>query len=81
MTEVFGRSPMYWHRLERSLGRFRLVGTTVGAADRLPRHLVADAKPTTLAGKKVDLAVTAGGACCLGMALAKTAGNDDLTAA
>jgi hypothetical protein len=72
---------MYWHRLERSLGRPSLVGTTVKAAERLPRHLVADEKHTTLAGEKVYLAATAGGGCCLGMALAGTAGTDDLTGA
>jgi hypothetical protein len=71
---------MYWHRLECSLGRSSLVGTTVTAAERLPRHLVADEKHTTLAGEKVYLAVTAGGGCCLGMALAESAGNDDLEA-
>ncbi|HMB06384.1 MAG TPA: hypothetical protein VKP69_21955 [Isosphaeraceae bacterium] len=72
---------MYWHRLERSVGRFSLVGTTVQAAERLPRHLVADEKHTTLGGQKVYLAATAGGGCCLGMALAEAAGNDNLTAA
>jgi hypothetical protein len=72
---------MYWHRLERSLGRNSLVGTTVRGADDLPRHLVADEKHTTRGDTKVYLAVTAGGGCCLGMALANTAGNDDLTAA
>jgi hypothetical protein len=72
---------MYWYRLERSLGRPSLVGTTVQAAERLPRHLVADEKHTSLAGEKVYLAATAGGGCCLGMALALTAGNDDLTEA
>jgi hypothetical protein len=72
---------MYWHRLECSLGRFSLVGTTVRSGDRLPRHLVADEKHTTLGGQKVYLAATAGGGCCLGMALAKAASNDDLTAA
>src|SRR4051794_38333137 len=81
LTEVFGRSPLDWHRLERSLGRFSLVGTTVTAAARLPRHLVDDEEHTTWAGKKVYLAATAGDGCCLGMALAKTVGNDDLTAA
>jgi hypothetical protein len=81
LTEVFGRSPMDWHRPERSLGRDRLVGTTVRAAEGLPRHLAADEKHTTLAGEKVYLAATAGGGCCLGMALAETAGNDDLEAA
>jgi hypothetical protein len=72
---------MYWHRLERSLGRFSLVGTTVRAGDCLPRHLVADEKHTTLGSQKVYLAATAGGECCLGMALAQTAGADDLTKA
>jgi hypothetical protein len=75
---------MYWYRLERSLGRFSLVGTTIQAAERLPRHLVADEKHTTLIedkSRKVYLAATAGGGCCLGLALAETAGADDLTKA
>src|SRR5207245_7527181 len=81
LTEGVGRNPMYWHRLECSLGRFSLVGTTVQAADRLPRHLVADEKHTTSGGEKVYLAATAGSGCCLGLALAESAGNDDLEAA
>lgn len=75
---------MYWYRLERSPGRFSLVGTTIQAAERLPGHLAADEKHTTLIDgktRKVYLAVTVGGGCCLGMALAETAGADDLTAA
>jgi hypothetical protein len=72
---------MYWYRLERSLGRFSLVGTTVTAAQRLPRHLVADEKHSTRAGEKVYLAATAGSGCCLGLALAETADKDDLTKA
>jgi len=72
---------MYWHRLECSLGRSSLVGTTVRAAELLPRHLVADEKHTTLGGRKVYLAATAGSGCCLGLALAESAGNDDLEAA
>ena len=58
---------MYWHRLERAYGRFSLVGTTVKDPERLPPHLVADEKHTTLAGKKIYLAATAGGGCCLGL--------------
>ena len=72
---------MYWHRLECSLGRSSLVGTTIQAAGGLPRHLVADEKHTTLAGEKVYLAATAGGGGCLGMALAEAAGNVELEAA
>jgi hypothetical protein len=75
---------MYWYRLERSLGRSSLVGTTVPAPERLPRHLAADEKHTTLVDGKsrtVYLAATAGGGCCLGMALAETADADELTRA
>jgi hypothetical protein len=79
LTEVFGRSPMDWHRLECSPGRSSPVGTTVSAADRPPRHLVADEKHTTSGGQEVDLAATAGGGRRLGPAVAGTAGNDDLT--
>jgi hypothetical protein len=81
LTEIFGRNPMYWHRLEHSLGRFSLVGTTVKAPERLPPHLIADEKHTTLAGEKVYLAATAGGGCCLGPALAEKADEDELTRA
>src|SRR5262249_23755828 len=45
------------------------------------RHLAADEKHTTLGGRKVYLAATAGGGCCLGLAVARIAGNDDLTGA
>ena len=79
ITEVFGRSLSYWNRLECSLGRSSLVGTTVSSSELLLRHLVADEQHTTLGGEKVDLAATAGGGCCLGLALAKTARADDLT--
>lgn len=72
---------MYWHRLERSLGRFSLVGTTIASAEDLPRHLVADEKHTTSGGEKVYLAATAGSGCLLGLALARSPGNDDLEAA
>jgi hypothetical protein len=77
---------MYWYRLECSLGRSSLVGTTVGAAERLPRHLVADEKHTTLIergkkARKVYLAATAGGGCCLGLAPAEAADADELTRA
>ena len=51
------------------------------SGDRLPRHLVADEKPTTPGGQTVYVAATAGGGCCPGMALAEAAGSDELTAA
>ena len=34
LAYVFGRDPMYWYRLEQSLGRFSVVGTTVKVPSR-----------------------------------------------
>lgn len=81
LTEVFGRDPMYWHRLDRSLGRFSLVGTTVKDPEHLPDHLIADEKHTTMAGEKVYLTATVGGGCCLNLALAEKADEGELTRA
>ena len=57
------------------------MGATVKDPERWPRHLVADEKHMTSAGKKVSLAATAGGGCCLGMAWAEKADLDDRTRA
>jgi hypothetical protein len=80
LARVFGKSPMYWYRLEVSLGRNRIVGTTVRRVD-LPEHLLADEHHQTRDGKKNYIATTVGAGCCLGAALAPTANADDLTAA
>ena len=39
LASVFGHDAMYWYRLEQSLGRFSVVGTTVKAPARLPHDL------------------------------------------
>jgi hypothetical protein len=77
----FGRNAMYWYRLEQSLGRNSVVGTTVRAPDALPRHLAADEHHARLRGADAYVAMTAGGGCVLGMALSNTASEVDLTAA
>jgi hypothetical protein len=77
----FGRNAMSWYRLERSLGRNSVVGTTVRDPDALPRHLAADEHHARLRGEDAYVAMTAGGGCVLGMALSDTAGETDLTAA
>ena len=77
---VFGRNPMYWFRLECRLGNFSVVGTTVRQAE-IPEHLIADEHHQTCDGRKVFLATTVGGGCCLGVAMAATADTDDLTEA
>ena len=80
IARVFGKDPMYWYRLEVGLGRNSVVGTTVRQAE-LPQHLLADEHHQTRDGEKNYVATTVGGGCCLGAALAQTAGNEDLQAA
>src|SRR5262249_40810547 len=67
-------------RLEVSLGRNSVVGTTARQAD-LPGHLLADEHHQSRDGQKNYLATTVGEGCCLGAELAQTAGADDLQAA
>ena len=80
LTHVFGRNDMYWYRLEVSLGRNSIVGTTVRQAD-LPEHLLGDEHHQTLDGEKVYVATTVGEGCCLGAALSETASEEGLAPA
>ena len=80
LARVFGRGPMYWFRLEVGLGRNSIVGTTLRKA-KLPEHLLADEHHQPRDGVKNYIATTVGAGCCLGAALAPSAGADDLTAA
>lgn len=80
LARVFGKGPMYWYRLEVSLGRHSIVGATVRRAD-VPEHLLADEHHQTRNGGKNYVATTVGAGCCLGAALAPTANADDLTTA
>jgi len=80
LARVFGRSAMYWYRLEVSLGRNSVVGTTARRAE-LPEHLLADEHHRPRDGAKNYVATTVAEGCCLGAALAQTAGAEDLQAA
>lgn len=80
LARVFGKPAMYWYRLEVSLGRHSLVGTSVRRVD-VPTHLLADEHHQTRDGVKNYIATTVGEGCCLGAALAQTATAEDLTAA
>jgi hypothetical protein len=80
LARVFGRDAMYWYRLEVSLGRHSVVGTSVRRTD-VPRHLLADEHHQSRDGAKNYIATTVGQGCCLGAALAETANAEDLTAA
>ena len=78
LSYVFGKYPMYWYRLEQSLGRNSIVGTTVRNPDDIPEHLAADEKHTRILGDKVYVATTVGNQCILGAAAAEDAGEQSL---
>jgi hypothetical protein len=77
LAYAFGRSAMYWYRLEVGLGRNSVVGTTARRAE-VPQDLVADEHHLTRDGVKNYVATTVAQGCCLGAALADSADADDL---
>jgi hypothetical protein len=81
LAHVFGKNAMYWYRLEQSLGRNSLVGTTVRNIESIPEDLGADEKHSWIKGKKTYVATTVGGNCILGAAIATDAGEKALTGA
>jgi hypothetical protein len=48
LSYTFGKDPMYWYRIEKSLGRNSIIGTTIRNADDVPAHLGADEKHTRI---------------------------------
>ena len=81
LAHVFGRDATYWYRMEQSLGRNSIVGTTVKNPELLPEDLAADEKHSRLKGEKVYVPVTVGSQCILGAAVSKDAGETGLTEA
>lgn len=78
LAHVFGKDAMYWYRLEVSLGRNSVVGTTVRRAD-VPRDLVADEHHQTHDGQKVFIATVVAEGCCLGAGVVDTSDAPGLT--
>ncbi len=81
LTYVFGRNDSYWERLELSLGRNSIVGTTVKHAAHLPQDVLVDEKHTWLNGTPVYVATTVADDCILGASVAMHADEADLTTA
>ena len=81
LPHVCGKNPMYWFRMEQSLGRNSIVGTTVKKPESLPKHVAADEKHSRILGNKVYVATTAGNGCILGASIAEHADEADLTKA
>jgi len=78
LAYVFGRNAMYWYRIEQSIGRNSIVGTTINAPENIPEHLCGDEKHSWLQGNRVYVATTVGNDCILGVSIAKSAGEKDL---
>ena len=78
LSYAFGKDPMYWYRIEQSIGRNSIVGTTIRNAEDIPEHLGADEKHTRILGEKVYVATTVGNECILGASIAKDAGEHSL---
>ncbi|MEK6239336.1 MAG: hypothetical protein N2C14_31850, partial [Planctomycetales bacterium] len=72
--------PMFWYRLEVSLGRNSVVGTTVRCV-ALPEHLLADEHHQRRNGEKTYVAATVAEGCWLGAEPAESADADALTKA
>ena len=81
LSEVFGKYSMYWYRLEQSLGRNSIVGTTIRNPDDIPEDLGADEKHSWVLGEKVFIATSVGNECILGASIAQNAGEKALTKA
>ncbi len=79
LAHVFGKNQMYWYRLEASLGRNSIVGTTVKNPELLPENIAADEKHTSLCGEKAYIATTVANECILGVSVKKDAGENSLT--
>jgi len=77
IARAFGRNATFWYRLETSIGRNSIVGTTVKTAE-IPTHLLADEHHEKLNGEKVYIATTVGAGCVLGAEVSATASGDDL---
>jgi hypothetical protein len=77
IARVFGRNATFWYRLEISIGRNSLVGTTVKTVP-VPKNLLADEKHEKIVGEKVYIATTVAEGVMLGAEISPTASTDDL---
>ena len=81
LSYVFGKDSSYWFRIEQTIGRNSIVGTTARFTENLPQHLAADEKHTRMKGDKVYIATVVGKECILGVSVTNNAGEDSLVEA
>jgi hypothetical protein len=78
LSHFYGKNPMYWYRIEKSLGRNSIVGTTIWEPGKIPKHLGADEKNPRILGNKTYVATIVGDECILGASISKDAGEKAL---
>lgn len=81
LSQVLGGSAMFWDRLECSLGRFSIVGTTIKKADCLPLDYACDEKISWFGKQQVYVAMTCAKECVLGMSVSYGLKEKDFTQA
>ena len=64
-----GKNAMFWYRLEMSLARNNIVGTTVKCISKLPQHILVDEHHNRLNRQKVYICTTVGQDCFFGAEL------------
>lgn len=69
----YGKDAMFWYRLEMSLARNNLVGTTIKRKETLPQHLLVDEHHCYLLGKKIYICTVIAPHCFLGSTISTSA--------
>jgi len=77
IARLFGRNPTFWYRLEISIGRNSIVGTTVKTVP-IPVDLLADEHHEKINGEKTYIATTVAQGVVLGAEVSPTASKEDL---
>jgi len=78
LARVFGKDHMHWNRTEQAIGRNSIVGTTVKSPEKLPEHIGADEKHSSVTGGKCYIATTVAEECFPGVSVTGSAGEDAL---
>lgn len=80
IASSIGRNAMYWYRMEMSLARNNIIGTTVKSLDRMPKHLLVDEHHTRLKGQKIYVCTSVGKDCFLNAHISQSISYEDFKA-
>lgn len=72
VSQILGKNDSYWERIECSIGRKSIVGTSVYNTNNLPKNYVADEKISFWNNQEVYIGMTSSEECVLGLSVSKT---------